>query len=158
MVRRGFKFSFADGTDPDNLAVEVEEQAAVAFSNTTGTYGRMAQMLSVTDFTTAGNFAITAAAIAGGIITRDPNGGARTDTLPTGATIETAIPGLPVGAVFSCYYINTANGAEVITFAVNTGVTINNVGQTLGRDTSGLLLFRKTAVDTFVCYILGGKA
>ena len=155
MVRRGFRFRFADGTDPDNLAVEVEEQAAAAFSNTTGTFGRFAQVLSVTDFTTAGNYAITAAALAGGIITRDPNGSARTDTFPLGTLIETAIPGLPVGAAFSCYYINTANGSEVITLAVATGVTINNVGQTLAQNEAALLIFRKTAEATFVVYILG---
>lgn len=155
MVKRGFKHTPADGVNPAFLAVQVEEQAAAAFSNTTGTYGRFAQMLSVTDFTTAGNYAITAAAIAGGVITRDPNGSARTDTLPTGELLETAIPRLPIGAAFSCYYINTANGAEVITLAVNTGITISNVGQTIARDEAALLLFRKTAVDTFVCYILG---
>lgn len=156
MVLRGFKFTAADGTNPDNLAVEVEQQAAAAFSNTTGTFGRFGEVLSVTDFTTAGAYAITAAAIAGGIVTRDPNGGARTDTFPLGTDIETAIPGLPVGAAISCYYINTANGAEVITFAVNTGVTISNVGQTLAQNEAALLVFRKTAVNTFVVYILGG--
>ncbi len=155
MVKRGFKFNFADGTDPDNLAVEVEEQAAAAFSNTTGTYGRFAQVLSVTDFTTAGNYSITAAALAGGIISRDPICSARTDTFPLGSAIETAIPGLPVGSAFSCYYINTANAAETITLAVATGVTISNVGQTIAQNEAALLIFRKTATDTFVCYILG---
>ena len=154
-VRRGFKFNPASSTEPDYLSVQRENQDVAAFSETTGTFGRFAPLLSVTDFTTAGDFAITAAAIAGGIITRDPNGGARTDTFPTGALIETAIPGLPIGASFSCYYINTANGAEAITLAVATGVTISNVGQTIGQNEAALLLFRKTAADTFVCYILG---
>lgn len=131
--------------------------AAITAGGLEVTAGRVRDVLSVTNYTTAGDYAIPAAAIAGGIITRDPNGAGRTDTLPTGTLLdaEFSSQGLGTGAVITCYYINTADAAEAITLAVNTDMTISNVGQTIAQNEAALLVFRKTAANTFVCYILG---
>ena len=130
-------------------------QEALSFTPTTSTVGRSCEVLAVTDYTTAGDYAITAVAIAGGIITRDPNGLARTDTLPLGTALDTALPALQIGSAVTCYYINTADAAETVTLAVNTGTTINNVAQTIAQNEAALLVLRKTAAATYVCYILG---
>lgn len=112
--------------------------------------------MSVTTYSTGGDYAITAAALAGGIIVRDPAGGNRTDTFPIATLIEAAIPGLAVGDSFPVYYINTADAAETITLAVATGTTITNVAQTITQNEAALLLFRKTATTpTFNVYIIG---
>ena len=120
---------------------------------------RIREGLGLADITDASNQTYTAAAIVGGLITRDPNGGARTDTTPTGTQIETELnaQGIDVatGDTFKCHLINTANGAEAITLAPDSGVTISNVGQTLAQNESAVLLFRRTGSNTFVLYILG---
>ncbi len=119
--------------------------------------GRMKETLSLTNFATGGNYAITAAAIAGGLVTRDPNGGARTDTLPTGELLDAEFtsPAMAVGDTVTCMYMNTADAAETITLAVNTGMTIEDVAQTIAENESCYLVFRKTATNTFNCYMIG---
>jgi len=119
--------------------------------------GRMLETLTLTNYATGGAYAIPAAAIAGGLITRDPNGGARTDTLPTGALLDAEFtsPAMSVGDTVTCMYMNTADAAETITFAVNTGMTIEDVAQTVAENESAYLVFRKTGAATFNCYIIG---
>ena len=98
----------------------------------------------------------TAAQIAGGIITRDPNGAARTDTTPTGTLLEAFLASTPAnGDTLRCHLINTADAAEAITLAGGVGVTISNVGQTLEQNQAALLLFRRTAANTFTLYLIG---
>jgi hypothetical protein len=159
--RSGFRRRIASSTNPGGITVVVpwstgvEEEVLTLTPSVTNTTGRACDVLTVTDYTTAGNYAITAAAIAGGIITRDPNGSARTDTLPLGTALDTELPDLRNGGAVTCYYINTANAAEAITLAANTGVTISNVDQTIAQSEAALLVLQKTATATYVCYILG---
>jgi hypothetical protein len=121
------------------------------------TAGRFREGLTLTNYTTGGAYAIPASAIAGGLVTRNPSGAGRTDTLPTGTLLEAEFtsPALVIGECITCYYINTATGAEAITLAVNTDMTISNVGQTIAQNEAVLLVFQKTVLNTFVCYILG---
>lgn len=156
----GTPMLLSTGTNP--MTVGTNGAAALRFlvngalKATIDSAGRFSEYLGVTDYTTAGNWTITPAALAGGIITRDPNGSARTDTFDTAANIIAGIPALSYdGACVCCYYINTADAAEAITFAVATGLTIANVGQTVAQNESALLVLRRASSTTIVVYILG---
>lgn len=120
---------------------------------------RIRESMGLADITAASDQTYTAAQIVAGLITRDPNGGARTDTTPTGTDLETEINAQGIAVANSdtlrCYVINTADAAEAITIAGGTGVTISNAGQTIGQNESAILLFRRTAANTFTCYIIG---
>ena len=120
---------------------------------------RIRESMALADNTASSNQTYTAAQLVGGIITRDPNGGARTDTTATGTEIETELnaQGIDVatGDTFTCLIVNTANGAEAITIGGGTGVAISNAGQTIAQNESALLLFRRTGANAFTCYILG---
>lgn len=110
----------------------------------------------LTDITTAGAETYTAAQLATGVITRDPNGLARTDTTATATAIVEGTPALDTdGDILKCYVINTADAAEAITLAGGTGVTISNVGQTIGQNESALLIFRRTSATAVTLYIVG---
>lgn len=120
---------------------------------------RLRESMGLANVTTVGDATYTAAQLVGGVITRDPAGAGRTDTTATGTDIETELnaQGIDVatGDTFVCWLINTADAAEAITLAAGTGVTLSNVGQTLAQNESALLLFRRTAANTFTCYIVG---
>lgn len=79
--------------------------------------------VTVTNDATAGAVTYTAAQIKGGIITRDPAGGNRTDVLPTAALLVAAIPGAAVGDSFDFVIKNTADMAETITVQSGAGGT-----------------------------------
>lgn len=114
------------------------------------------RVTTVTDITTAGNATVTAAQIATGFITRDPNGAGRTDTTDTATAIIAAIPALAdTGDTFTLFLVNTADAAEAITLAGGTGVTISNVGQTIAQNESALLVFRRTSATALTLYIFG---
>lgn len=104
---------------------------------------------------TAGAGTYTAAHLQGGIIARDPAGGARTDTTATALLI---IAGLGLdndGDTAQCWVINTADAAEVITLAGGTDVTFSNVGQTIAQNESVLLLIRRASATAVTIYIVG---
>jgi hypothetical protein len=123
---------------------------------TVSSVGRSHRVTTVTDITTAGAGTYTGAQIATGFITRDPNGAGRTDTTDTATAILTAVTCLvDTGDTFSLYLINTADAAEAITLAGGTGVTFNNVGQTLAQNESALILFRRTSSSAITAYIIG---
>ena len=111
--------------------------------------------VAAADLTAASDQTLTVAQLEAGVLTRDPNGAARTDTTPTAALIEARFPRLQVNDYFCVFLINTADAAEAITLAGGTGVTLSNVGQTIGQNEAALLLFRKTATDAFTVYIIG---
>lgn len=117
--------------------------------------GRLVRYLAVANVTTAGAGTYTAAQIAGGVITRDPAGGARTDTTDTATALITALGLREDGESATCYLINTADAAETITLAGGTNVTLSNVGQTLAQNESALLLFVRTGAAAVTLYILG---
>lgn len=117
--------------------------------------GRVVPNLTVTNVTTAGAGTYTAEAIAGGVITRDPAGGARTDTTATAATIISECKLDADGETAVCYLINTADAAEAITLAGGTDVTVSNATQTVAQDESAVLLFRRTSATAVTLYILG---
>ena len=76
--------------------------------------------------TTAAAVTYTAAQLAGGMILRDPNGGARTDVFPTAAELVDLLnPGVNTGFDFALR--NTADAAETITVQAGAGGTLSGV-------------------------------
>lgn len=83
---------------------------------------------TVTNITTAGAETYTAAQILGGLITRDPAAGNRTDTLPTAALLVAALPMAAVGDAFEFTVKNTADMAETVTVQAGDGGTLSGDG------------------------------
>jgi hypothetical protein len=117
--------------------------------------GKVTKNLSVANITTAGAGTYTAAQLAGGVITRDPAGAARTDTTDTAAAIIPAMLLDNDGDSDFCHVINTADAAEAITIAGGTGVTVSNAGHTIAQNESAVLLFRRTSATAVTVYVLG---
>lgn len=99
---------------------------------------------------TAGNATYTAAQLLGGCIVRDPNGAARSDTLPTAALLVAAMPGAKVGDVIRCHIVNGADAAEVLTILAGAGGTFDAnqtaASQIIGQNTSKDIWIRLTNV------------
>lgn len=120
------------------------------------TAGRVVENLSVANITTAAATTYSAANLAAGIITRDPNGGARTDVTDTAAAIIGGTPALSSdGDCLLTWLINTADAAEAITISGGTDVTVVNAAQTLLQNEAALMIFRRTAATTISLYLVG---
>lgn len=89
------------------------------------------QMITATTEATAGNVTHTAAEVLGGLILRDCNGAARTDTLPTAALLVDACRGAVVGTGIRLIVRNTSDAAETLTLALGTGITEGGTANTL---------------------------
>ena len=109
--------------------------------------GNFAIKRTVTTNTTASNQTYTAAQIAGGIMLRDPNGSARTDTTDTAANILSQFLGAKVGSSFIFFVRNNAAAAQTITVAGGTGVTLSGTG-TIVQNNTKLFIGVFTNVDT----------
>lgn len=79
----------------------------------------------VTTIDTTAAVTFSAAQMIGGLILRDPNGGARADLLDTAANIVAGIQGCEIGSSFEFTIRNTADAAETITVTSNTGLTLS---------------------------------
>lgn len=137
------------GTTPE-LTVEGDDTNTSVALNAKGTGKIVHKKRSIDlmdDFvdSTAGALTLTAAQILGGYIRRDPNGLARTDTLPTAALLVAAIPGAVVGQAFLFIYKNTADAAETVTIAAGTGGTLVGTA-TIVQNNSKIFLVRLTNV------------
>jgi hypothetical protein len=122
-------------------------------------YGKQVAPAAKTTSTT-----LTAAELLTGLITGNQGAaGAATYTLPLGTAIEAAllalVPNLEVNDSFDFSVVNiSAVGAETITLAANTGVTV--VGDVtlaavaVGDTSSGIFRLRRTAANTYVVYRL----
>ncbi len=71
--------------------------------------------------TYAGALTYTPAAVAAGFILRDPNGGSRSDVLPTVTDFLNSYPNLLPGDSLEFTIKNTADAAETITVGAGTG-------------------------------------
>ncbi len=108
--------------------------------------------------TTAGALTYTAGQVLAGLILRDPNGAARTDTTPTAALLVAAVPGAMNGSSFRFTIRNDADAAETITVAAGTGGTTSGT-MTIAQSNSKEFLVRFTRVDSgneaYTIYSLG---
>jgi len=108
----------------------------------------LTRFFSVTTNNTASDQTYTAAQIIAGMILRDPNGGARSDTLPTAANIVAAIPGAVVGTGFEFTIRNTADASETITVATpGAPVTLSGT-MTIAQNNSKRFLVLLTNVSS----------
>lgn len=109
--------------------------------------GPLNTVVSPVSYNTAGNITYTANDVLGGFIQRDTNGGARTDTLPSAASLLPLIEGAQVGSSIKFFIKNTAAAANTLTVAVGAGGTANS-GDTLTVAQSNIkeFLLRVTAV------------
>jgi hypothetical protein len=83
------------------------------------------QRFVVTTDATAGARTYTAAELKGGMILRDPAGGARSDVTPTAALIVAGIAGCVVGSGLEFTVRNTADASETITVTAGDRVTLS---------------------------------
>jgi hypothetical protein len=111
------------------------------------------QRPAFTSLATAGNATYTAAQLLSGTIVRDPNGLARTDTLPTAALLVAALNalgGAEIGDVIDTYVVNGADAAETITLAAGTGGTFDAnqtaAARIIGQNASKMIRIRLTGV------------
>jgi len=116
--------------------------------------GLVVRRLTTANVNTAGDVTVTAAQVLGGRLTRDPNGGNRSDTLCTGTELDTAGATLATGDTFSFTLDNTADAAETITLGMGVGLTNRGSAITIAQNTSAVLEFVKTGVATYNVYRL----
>lgn len=104
---------------------------------------------TVSNITTAGAVALTAAQLLGGLITRDPAGAGRADTVPAAAAIVAAIQNCSVGTSFEFTIRNTADAAETITVTQDAGATVTLSGtMTIAQSNSKRFLAVVTNIDS----------
>jgi hypothetical protein len=95
----------------------------------------------------------TAAQVVGGYLVRTL-GANRTDTLPLGSAITTALPSLGVGSTFDFVIKNASAGAFTITLAGASGTTL--IGTiTVAQNETAVLRFVKTAASAYDIVKLG---
>ena len=104
--------------------------------------------------TTAGNVTYTADQLTGGLILRDPNGGARSDVTPTAASIISAVKQNKTGSTFQLVIRNTADAAETITLTAGTGVTLSGT-MTIAQNNSRIFLVRIDSTTAVTIYSIG---
>lgn len=118
----------ATGTAPGFIAAGDDASASLGLEGK-GTNGQILlkdvplRAVTVTTTTTAGPVTLTAAQVLGGVLLRDPNGGDRTDTLPTAALLVAAVQGAVVNLAIDLDIRNTADAAETLTLAAGAGGT-----------------------------------
>jgi hypothetical protein len=105
-------------------------------------------VLEPATISTADAVTYTAAEMLGGLILRDPNGGARSDVTPSATLLVAAMPkeGRIADATFMCNLINTANAGETITVTAGDGVTLVPASVTVAQNENAQLLVRFTDV------------
>jgi hypothetical protein len=97
---------------------------------------------TVTVDATAGVKTYTAAELIGGLILRDPAGGARSDVSPSAADIVAGFAGGIVGSSFEFTIRNAADAAEAITLTAGAGVTLSPASQVIAQSNSKRFLCR----------------
>jgi hypothetical protein len=113
---------------------------------------------TVSTITTAAAVSYTAAQFIGGLILRDPNGGARADLVPTAALMVAALPGAFVGQSVEFVIRNTADAAETITVTTATGATLSGtmtVAQNASRRFLAVLTNVTSGSQAYALYSVG---
>lgn len=122
MALNGKEILYVLGVQANGQPSSVTEQTTTQAIANLASGGGADQQITNTAITTVGNGTLTAAAIAGGLITRTGSVAAYTDTTDTAAAIVAAIPNAFVGQSFILRIKNGVNFAE--TLAAGTGVTL----------------------------------
>jgi hypothetical protein len=112
---------------------------------------RVTEILTVTDDDSQ-DMTLAAEDIKKGINVHTSATGGGTVTVDTAANIISKIPLTEDGQSIVSYYIN--DGDQTATFAVATGTTIADVGNTVLTNEAAVLLWRRTSATTVVLYIV----
>lgn len=116
--------------------------------------GTLIGQITASTIATADAATYTAAQLLGGLILRDPAGGARSDVTPTAALIIAAITQAGVGNSFEFTIRNTADAGETITVTAGTDVTLSGT-MTIAQNNTKRFLCVVTASTTVTIYSLG---
>jgi hypothetical protein len=113
---------------------------------------------TATILTTASALTYTPGQVLGGMIFRDPNGAARSDTMPTAALLINAVPGATVGTTFDFWLHNDADASETITLVAGSGGTTSGT-MTVAQNAAKIFRVRFTVVlpgsEAYVVYSMG---
>lgn len=97
---------------------------------------------------------LTAAAILGGFVRQVPTA-ARTVTTDTAANIDAALTNATPGDVIEVVVFNNSGGANAITLAAGTGVTLKPASPaTIAQNKTATMRFVKTGAAAFDCYVV----
>ena len=113
--------------------------------------GRNTEILTVVDDDSQ-NMTLAAADILAGINVHTSVTGGGTVTVDTAANIIANVPLEKDNECITSYYINDGN--QTATFAVATGTTIADVGNTVLTNESAVLIWRRTSATAVVLYIV----
>jgi len=113
--------------------------------------GRNTEILTVVDDDTQ-SFTLAAADILAGINVHTSTSGGGTVTVDTAANIIANVPLEKDNECITSYYIN--DGSQTATFAVATGTTIADVGNTVLTNEAAVLIWRRTSATAVVLYIV----
>jgi hypothetical protein len=116
--------------------------------------GTLIGQTTVSTISTADAVTYTAAQLLGGLIIRDPAGGARSDITPTAALIIAAMTQAGVGNSFEFTIKNAADDAEAITVTAGTDVTLTGT-MTIAQNNSKRFLCVVTSSTEVTIYSLG---
>ena len=112
---------------------------------------RVTEVLTLTDDDSQ-NMTLAAEDIKGGINVHTSTSGGGTVTCDTAANIISKVPLTEDDQCIVSYYIN--DGDQTATFAVASGTTIADVGNTVLTNESAVLLWRRTSATAVVLYIV----
>ena len=152
--KAGTDFKYARARALEAAGAEDDLVAAELIGPFVPSLGTIIGKTTVTTENTAGNHTYTAAELLGGLILRDPAGGARSDPTDTAANIIAAMKQAGVGNSFEFTIRNTADASETITVTAGTGVTLNGT-MTIAQNNSKRFLCVVTAAATVTIYSLG---
>ncbi len=148
--KNGVKYSLVADNTATGLLIEggklIVEKDGIALKA-----GRLSEVLTVVDDDTQ-NFTLAAADILAGINVHTSTSGAGTVTVDTGANIIAGIPLTHNGQCVVSYFIN--DGSQTVTFAVASGTTISDTGNTVLINESKLLVWRRVTSSTVKLYIV----
>ena len=113
--------------------------------------GRNTEILTVVDDNSR-NMTLAAADILAGINIHTSVTGGGTVTVDTAANIIANVPLEKDNECITSYYINDGN--QTATFAVATGTTIADVGNTVLTNEAAVLIWRRTSATAVVLYIV----
>lgn len=139
------------GTDNDSVGT---------FLKDINVYGTVFDYKSVSSISATEGITYTTGQIFGGYIKRIC-GDNYTDTLPSAASIVSAIKYPKIGTSFHCYVQNIVNEttSKTLTISGGAGTTISGATNYIAKNTTVLLLFTVTNVgsgtEAVMCYIMG---
>ena len=125
--------TFGNGTDVISGPMTGDGSVAHSGGNAVLTLADQFRVRGVTSDATVGVLAITAAMVMKGLLIRDPNGGNRSDTLPTAAAIVAAMPGAAVGSYIDFTVLNVAGTNNYTVMTGGAGLTLSPAAIVVGQ-------------------------